>query len=96
MIHIPQLPHFLEMATSPTKEHLFKTATIRMDIGFDHINQMRPGEIVAVKYWKHEFDATTNMFRPVYLIAKTQDMARHFEEGTFATVFNSALENFVL
>jgi hypothetical protein len=78
------------------KETLYKTAKIRMDIGFDHIQGMLPGEIVAVKYWKHVYDVTSGIYRPVYLIAKTNEFERHVKEGTFSTVFNAALENFCL
>lgn len=78
------------------KERLYKTARIRRDIGFDHIQGMLPGEIVAVKYWKLEYDVTSRIYRPIYFIAKTPDFERHVEEGTFSTVFNSALEEFCL
>jgi hypothetical protein len=78
------------------KEQLYKTAMIRKDIGFDHIQGMLPGEIVAVKYWKHVYDGTTTIYRPLYYIAKTNDFERHIKEGSFATVYNSALENFCL
>jgi hypothetical protein len=77
-------------------EHLYKTARIRTDIGFTDIQDMLPGELVAVKYWKHAFDKTSDMYRPVYYIAKSQNFKRHFEEGTFATVYDCLLERFVL
>ena len=78
------------------KERLYRTARIRTDIGFDHIQGMLPGDVVAVKYWKHEYDVTSGGYRPIYFIAKTNDFERHIAEGAFSTVFNSALEAFCL
>jgi hypothetical protein len=77
-------------------ERHYKTARLRMDIGFDHIAGMKPGEVVAVRYWQKVLDATTNLYLPVYYIARTQDFERHIEEGSFASVFNTALEDFCL
>lgn len=85
-----------DQSTGMLKERLYKTARIRMDIGFDHIQGMLPGEIVAVKYWKHDYDVTTGIYRPIYFIAKTSEFDHHLDEGTFSTVFNSALEDFCL
>ena len=96
----PALAQFLVIGGNAVysweKERFYKTARIRMDIGFDHIAGMLPGEIVAVKYWHHVFDVTSRIYRPLFYIAKTQDFKRHIEEGTFATVFNAALEDFCL
>lgn len=76
------------------KEQLYKTARIRKDVGFDHIAGMMPGEVVAVKYWKHDYDVTSGIHRPIYFIAKTADFDFHLNEGSFSTVFNAALEDF--
>ena len=80
-----------------TKEMLFKTARLRPDI--DKIwtpKGFEPGEIVSVRYWKHEYDATTRVHRPIYVIAKSSDFDRQLADGRFSTVFNSALDSFVL
>ena len=84
--------------TVPTgqKEQLYRTARIRKDVGFDHIAGMLPGEILAVKYWMHGYDQTSGIYRPIYLIAKSQDFEQHVKDDTFATVYNAALEDFCL
>ena len=79
------------------KEALYTTARLRPDIektwtpsGFE------PGEVVAVKYWHHAYDATTRMYRPIFYIAKTNNFEQHFANGSFATVYNAALDSFVI
>lgn len=79
------------------KEALYKTATIIRDTkGIKSFGGMLPGETVAVKYWKHEFDVKTREKQPLFFIAKSHDWEQHFHEGTFACVYKAALENFVL
>lgn len=78
--------------TSPTGEHLYRTAVIRQDIGWKSISGMRPGEKVYIRYWKHEYDTNSRRFKPIYFMAKTADFAYHFSAGSFSTVYNNALE----
>jgi hypothetical protein len=84
-----------QQVASPAFIHQhYKTAFIRQDIGFPHISGMLPGECVAVKYLRHAYAG--RHLTPLYMIAKTNDFDRHVKEGTFATVYQAALERFVL
>lgn len=79
------------------KESLYKTARLRPDVTKEWTpTGFEPGEIVAVKYWKHEYLVTTGRTHPIYMIAKSQDFEKHVAEGSFATVFNTALDSFSL
>lgn len=80
-----------------SKDSLYRTARLRPDIhkqwmpaGFE------PGEVVAVKFWMRAYDVTSQTFRRLFLIAKTQDFEHHIEHGSFSTVYDAALDSFCL
>ena len=81
--------------TSTCGEHLNKTAILRPDIDPTWTpSGFAPGERVHVRYWKHQYDATSGFYRALYLIGKTADLDRHIAEGEFSCVFNVALQDF--
>lgn len=82
----------LDTFGSPTGEQHYRTAVIRQDLGWVHIAGMLPGEKVHIRYWKHQYDPTTGAMKPLYFMAKTDNFADHFQDGTYATVYNAALE----
>lgn len=81
-----------DFGTSPTGEHLNKRGRLRPDMepawapaGF------APGQLVHVRYWRHEYDPCSRGFRALYIIAKSQNLEKHIQDGEFSCVYNAAL-----
>ena len=81
--------------TSPTKEHLNKTARLRPDLDTQWTPRgFVPGERVHVRYWRHQYDHFSRGYRALYIIVKTANLEKHIEDGEFSCVYNAALTDF--
>lgn len=71
----------------------YTKARIKKDVDME-LGGMKPGDEVYASYWKHEWNVKPKVFEAIFYITKTPDLKAHIAEGTFATVYQRALENF--
>lgn len=76
--------------------HLFVSASLRADLPAEVAQGLRPGQRVWIRYWMDAFDRLTAQLRPVFFVTTTSDVDRHIGEGSYVTLFDSALEQFRL
>ena len=80
----------------PSHPHRFVSARLRDDLPADVAQGFRPGQPVWIRYWMDAFYRLTAQVRPVFFVTTTSDVDRHIGEGSYVTLFDSALEQFRL